>query len=339
MSRLRAAVAAVILSCVVLAACGGAAGSASGNPGAASGDPGASAGAALSPSPSTADDFPVTVDAANGSVEIPERPDTIVSLSPTATEMLFAIGAGNQVEAVDSHSNHPSEAPTTDLSGFEPNVEAVAGYQPDLVTISNDPGDLESSLTALDIPVLLLPAAETFDDSYDQIAQLGAATGHADEAADVVERMRDDIDKLAAEVGRPDPPLTYYHELDDTFYSATSDTFIGQVYDTFGLDNIADQAPADAGVYPQLSSEFIVDADPDLIFLADTKCCGQSPETVAERPGWDQITAVRNGAVIPLDDDVASRWGPRIVDLMRTVADAVAAHADIGGAAPDDAAS
>ncbi|MBW3605139.1 MAG: ABC transporter substrate-binding protein [Actinobacteria bacterium] len=275
--------------------------------------------------------YPVTVTAANGEVTISERPESIVTLSPTATEMLFAIDAGDQVAAADDFSNYPSEAPTTDLSGFEPNVEAIAGYEPDLVVIADDSGDLSAALAELDIPVMVHPAASTLDDAYQQIEQLGTATGHAAQAAALVEQLRSEIDKIVADVPTPDEPLTYYHELDDTYYSVTSDTFIGQIYELFGLRNIADGAGAGGGGYPQLSEEFIIDADPDLIFLADTKCCGQSAETVAERPGWEQISAVRNDAVIELDDDIASRWGPRIVDLVRTIGDAVTAHVEASG--------
>jgi iron complex transport system substrate-binding protein len=245
--------------------------------------------------------------------------------------MLFAIDAGDQVAAADSFSNYPSDAPTTDLQASEPNIEAIVGYAPDLVVFADDSGDLESSLAELDIQAMALPAAATLDETYDQITQLGAATGHADSAAALVERMRSDIDKIVAD--QPSPAgaaRTFYHELDDTYYSVTSETFIGQLYDLLGLRNIADDAPADAGVYPQLSSESIIDANPELIFLADTKCCGQSAATVAQRPGWEQIDAVANDAVIPLDDDVASRWGPRVVDLLRTIADAVQAPTDAG---------
>ncbi len=268
--------------------------------------------------------FPVTVQAANGPVTVERRPERIVSLSPTATEMLFALGAGDQVVAADEFSNYPPEAPTTDLSGFEPNVEAIAGYDPDLVVISNDPGDLEASLEALGIPVLLQPAAATLDDTYAQIEQLGRVTGNVEGAAELVATMRSGIEELLAQVPPLDRPLSYYHELDPTFFSVTSDTFIGQVYALAGLRNIADRAKGAGGGYPQLSAEFILEADPDLIFLADTKCCGQSAETVSERPGWAKLSAVRTGAVVELDDDVASRWGPRVVEFLRTVVDAVA---------------
>jgi iron complex transport system substrate-binding protein len=278
------------------------------------------------PSPSP---FPVTIVAANGSVTIDAKPTHIVSLSPTATEMLFAMGAGPQVVAVDAFSNYPPEAPTTDLSGVQPNVEAIATYQPDLVVIQYDPGHLIASLTALDIPVLEEPSAQTLDDAYVQIEQLGAATGNRDEADQEVVTMRSGIDQVVASLASSSSstsgePLTYYHELDDTYFSVTSSTFVGQVYALLGLQDIADQAKDASSGYPQLSAEYILDADPDLIFLADTKCCGQSAATVADRPGWGDLSAVRNGSVIGLDDDIASRWGPRVVDFLRVVADAVA---------------
>jgi iron complex transport system substrate-binding protein len=247
------------------------------------------------------------------------RPKRIVSLSPTATEMLFAIGAGDQVVAVDSNSNYPAEAPKTDLSAYQPNLEAIAGYKPDLVVYSDDPGELKAGLDKLSIPVLHQPAATKLDDTYAQFDQLGRATGHADEAGQLAASMRAEIAKIAA-ASRPERPLTYYHELDKNLYTATSKTFIGQLYGQLGLRNIADAADKDGTGYPQLSAEYVIKADPDLIFLADTKCCGQSARTVAARDGWEELTAVRTGGVVELDDDVASRWGPRVVDFLKTVA-------------------
>lgn len=273
--------------------------------------------------PSTEAAFPVTLTTANGDVTIDQRPDRIISLSPTATEMLFAIGADDQVIAVDDQSNFPPDAPTTELSGFEPNVEAIASYEPDLVVYSTEPGDLGSTLEGLGITTMLLPAATMLDDAYEQLEQLGRATGNTEAATAVVEDMRTEVDSIVSSVEMPQPPLTFYHELDDTYYSVTSQTFIGQLYGLVGLENIADAADDGGGGYPQLSAEYVIRADPDLIFLADTKCCGQSPATVAERPGWNSITAVRRRDVVPLDDDVASRWGPRIVEYLRTIADAV----------------
>jgi iron complex transport system substrate-binding protein len=265
-------------------------------------------------------EFPVTVEADNGPVTLEEEPDAIVSLSATATESLFAIGAGEQVLAVDDQSNFPAEAPVTDLSGFEPNVEAIAGYEPDLVIAAYDPGGLVDGLEKLDIPVLLQDAAPNLDAAYEQIETLGAATGNVEGAETVVDSMETEIEELVATVPGAQG-ATVYHELGPDFFSATSETFIGSVYTLFGLVNIADAAAgADAGGYPQLAGEFIVKSSPDLIVLADTKCCEQTADTVSKRPGWAQIEAVANGNIVEADDDIASRWGPRTVDFVELIA-------------------
>jgi iron complex transport system substrate-binding protein len=263
--------------------------------------------------------FPVTVTQASGEpVTIEQRPERIVSLSASNTETLYAVGAGDQVVAVDDQSDYPPDAPKTDLSGLTPNIEAISNYDPDLVVISDDADNLVESLTAIKVPVLAVPAAKTLDDVYAGMEALGKATGHSDEAADLVERTKSGLDKVVADTKKPATALTYYHELDTTLYSATSKTFIGQVYGLF-----ADPADVDAGGYPQLSNEAILQADPDLIFLADVQCCKQSAATVAARPGWNTLKAVKNGNVVELNDDLASRWGPRVVDLAQSIADAV----------------
>ena len=278
-------------------------------------------GSLTQPTPSSS--FPVTLTAANGSVTIASKPAAIVSLSPTATEMLFAIGAGGQVKAVDDQSNYPPQAPKTKLSSFQPNVEAIASYQPDLVVISGDLPGLSTSLHKLSIPVLVEPAAKGLEDSYAQITQLGLATGNTREAASLVSSMKSRIQAILASAPKFASPPTYYHELDNTDFTATSHTFIGTVYGLLGMKDIADAAAKKASDYPQLSAEYIIQTNPQIIFLADTKCCGQSPSTIRKRAGWNKITAVRDGHVIPLDDDIASRWGPRIVDFIQTVVNAL----------------
>ena len=246
-------------------------------------------------------------------------PSGIVSLSATATELLFAIGAGDQVVAVDDQSTYPEDAPTSALSGFTPNVEAIANYDPDLVVISYDPGDLVVGLEALGIDVLMQGAASAIDDTYSQIAELGDLTGHSDEAAALNAEIVAGLESLAE--GHPGAGMTYFHEVDSTLYSATSSTFLGQLYGLLGLENIADQADEDGWGYPQLSPEYVIDVGPDLIFLADAEW-GESAETVAARPGWDTMSAVQAGNVFPLDE-TAGRWGPRIVDFLTTVRAAV----------------
>jgi iron complex transport system substrate-binding protein len=307
----RAAEAAAVASLLVLAGCGS--------------DDGPAAMVDNSPEPtSPTAEFPVTVQAANGEVVVETEPARIVSLSPTATETLFAIGAGDAVVAVDDQSNYPPEAPVTDLSGFDPNVEAIAEYQPDLVLASGDgPSELTEGLHRLDVPAIVQPAAADLDAAYQQIEDIGAATGHPDEAAALVGGMQERIERVQADL--PDgPQLSVFHELGPDLYTASSDTFIGQVYKQLGLVNVADQAAEQAGTpYPQVSAEYLLSEDPDLVILADNQCCGVTPEQAAERPGWDRLTAVQNGTVVVVDEDVASRWGPRIPEFFEGVADAI----------------
>jgi iron complex transport system substrate-binding protein len=247
-------------------------------------------------------------------------PHRIVSLSPTVTEDLFAIGAGKQVVAVDSDSNYPQRAPHTKLSAYTPNVEAIANYHPDLVLISYDPGNFASQLRQLGIKVVNEAAAADLGQAYKEILGLGRITGHGNGAKAVVHSMKTNLAAIVRSVPKTRRHLRVYHELDPTYYSATSSTFIGSIYKLFGFQDIADAAGGTAGGYPQLSGEYIVAKNPQIIVLADTKCCQQSYATVAARPGWSTISAVQHHRVVLANDDVASRWGPRIVQFARTVA-------------------
>lgn len=259
----------------------------------------------------------------SSSVEVDE-PSRILSLSPTHTEMLFALDAGPQVIAVDSLSNYPveAEAVRTELSAYEPNVEAISAYEPDLVVIGDDFTGLAGQLDAIGIESWVSPAPSTLDDVYQQIEDLGRAIGRVDEAAATVGLMRSAVETILGQSPGLELDLTYYHELDDTNYSVTSNTFIGGLYSLFGLRNIADVSEGTSD-YPQLSAEFIVSQDPDLIFLADTVCCGVTAESVGARPGWGALSAVQNGLVFEMNDDLASRWGPRIVDYLWAISEAL----------------
>src|SRR6185437_11882265 len=250
--------------------------------------------------------FPVTVQAANGAVHVGARPGAIVSLSPTLTEMLYAIGAGGQVKAVDENSDYPAGAPRTKLNGFQPNLEAIVAFKPDLVVLSDNTNGLPQV--------------------YAEIDELGRATGHLPQAQHEDGAIAAGLHQIVAAAPHHAKPLTYYYELDQTYYSVTSDTFVGKLLALLGMRSIADTAKgaASSGGYPQLSSEFIVRANPDYVILADTVCCHQDAASVARRPGWSSLAAVKDGHVIGLNDDIASRWGPRIVDLLRTVGTALA---------------
>jgi iron complex transport system substrate-binding protein len=315
-TRTLPAIAAVAALAAVSAACSStSANSSSANSSAGSGAAGSGSSAG----------FPVTVTTTGGKVHLTSRPNAIVSLSPTATEMLYAIGAGTQVKAVDDNSDYPAAAPHTKLSAYQPNAEAIAAYKPDLVIISNDIGGIAAKLTALSIPVLQLPATSTVAGVYGEFTQLGAATGHMPQARTEDQKLRADISQIVASEPHHTAPLTYYYELGvDPYYSVTDSTFIGSLLSMLGMKSIADTAKgaAAAGGYPSLSAEFIVKANPDYIILSDTGSTagGQTFATVSARPGWSVLTAVKSKHIIMVNADIASRWGPRIVDLLQAVA-------------------
>ena len=305
----RAALAAIALT-TVLAACGD--------------DDPTDAAASSEPEPSAAESTTTTGATGSSDASGPTggAPERIVSMTPTGTETLYAVGAGDAVVAVDDYSNFPEGAPMTDLSAFEPNVEGIASYDPDLVLLSGDNEATAAALEELDIDVLLLQAPTELDEAYEQMTAIGEATGHADEAAELVAEVKGGIAEIVESTGDAAEGLTYYYELDPTYYSVTSATFIGQLFGLLGLENIADEAQAEASDYPQLSAEYIIQQDPDLILLADTKCCAQDATTLAARDGWSGLQAVQGKGVVELDDDIASRWGPRIVDLLEVVSEA-----------------
>lgn len=269
--------------------------------------------------------FPVTVTADNGEVTIPTEPTAIVSLSPSITEMLYAVGAGDQVGAVDASSDFPADAPVTELSGFRPNVEAIGALAPDLVFLARDRDDVVATLEGVGITVVLLEAPESLEDVYRQIETVAAATGHLDAGAEVAAEVESGIAALLSDVPERDEPLTYFYELTDEYNTLTSQTFIGAVLALAGLDNIADGVDPGAGSYPQLTAEYVLDTNPDVVFVAHADGSAPSADELSARPGWAELTAIVEGRVVALDPDIASRWGPRIVDLFDDVVRATAA--------------
>jgi len=279
--------------------------------------------------------IPLTTLSASGATK---RPSCVVSLSPTATETLFAIGAGSQVQAVDKDSNFPKKGlPSTRIDALNPSVESIIGVckstpahrskKPDVVIISYNANSIEQKLSAVGIKVINDPAPATLAGAYAQMNQLGRLTGHGASARHLVAHLKKVIAKDIASVpAHPTKNVSTYYELDPTFYSLTSSTFVGSLLKSLGVTNIADaQATSADGGYPQLTSEYIVSASPKLIFLADTICCSVNAASVAQRPGFSTISAVANGHVTGLSDDVASRWGPRLGLLMNQLTRAVKA--------------
>ena len=267
---------------------------------------------------------PVSVEGDAGRLVLDDRPERVVSLSATHTEILYAIGAGDRIVATDLTSNYPAEAATTTkVDAFNFNIEEIAATEPDLVITAFDFQGEVAALQAIGIPVLLLMPASNLDDTYEQIEILGDLTGRQSEAADLVSSMKTQIaDLVASTTGGS---LTMFHEVDNTLFSANSSTFLGDIYRLLGLSNIADAVPDEFGSgYVQLSEEYLFAEDPDLIFLGDASF-GESLETIGSRPGWNTLTAVQTGAVFELDGDIAGRWGPRTVDLVKDIVAAIEA--------------
>lgn len=320
--RARRAIAALatLATAVTLAAC-----TSSSSGSSASSSPAAS-GQATSASTAGAA-FPVTIKTSSGPVTIKSEPARIVSLSATATEDLYAVGAGKQVVAVDKSSNYPPGVPKTSLDGVTPNVEAIAGYNPSLVLTYADANGVVAGLKKLGVPVLVEPAATSLAGAYAEIEQIGQATGHAAQAQSVVTSMQGQIAADLKQAGTTHSDLSYFWEVSaNPYYSATSTTIFGQIVGMFGLKDIADAVAkaSDAG-YPELTEEYIVASKPQIIFLTDNDPGdgGQTSAVVARRPGWSAIPAVKNHEIVPLDDDVAARWGPRLPQLVAAIAAAV----------------
>jgi iron complex transport system substrate-binding protein len=239
--------------------------------------------------------------------------------------MLYAIGAGPQVKAVDSYSDYPPNAPKTTLNGYDPNVEAIAKYNPDLVVVASDSAGFNTQMADLKIPVIYDPAAANLTQAYAQYGPLGEATGHVAQAKTEVASIKAKIAHIVATTPHAKRGATYYYELEPDYYSVTSSTFVGQLFSLLGLKSIADSAKgvASSGGYPQLNAEFILKANPTYIFLADTICCKATAANVAARPGWSVLSAVKDHRIVPLNDDIASRWGPRITILLQDAANAL----------------
>jgi iron complex transport system substrate-binding protein len=289
---------------------------------AACGDDGDDGGAPPSPTPTVAAtaaaQYPLTLsDGMGRSVTLAAPPQRIASLSPAATEILFAVGAADQVAAVDMFSDYPPEAKTREqIDAFQPSVEAIAGARPDLVLVFYDPGNLVEGLTNANLTVFFLETPTSVEGVLEQIRLLGKATGHPQEAEELVDSMQQGISAVQGQLADVEQGPRLFHEVDNQLYTVAPDSFVGSLYTILNVQNIA------AGTnqaFPQLSQEAIIEADPAVIILGDA-AGGESAETVKARPGWGSISAVKNDRIYVVDPDIVSRPGPRLVDALETLA-------------------
>ena len=259
--------------------------------------------------------FPVTVERADGKeLTFDTPPQRIVSLSPGHTEILFAIGAGDQVVAVDTESDFPEEAAAkTKFDATSPDLEAIEGLDPDLVVVMDGPDELVQSLDQRGLPALWLELPVFLEDIFDQIDVLGEITGHRDQSDSLVDAMDGRVVAILDKVGATVGPRVY-HELDDELTTVSLDTFIGELYQILLAENVAGRSEEP---FPRLTLDDIVGGDPEVIIVTHS---GASPESVMERPGWQDIAAVKNDRVYAVDPDIVNRPGPRLVDGLETLA-------------------
>ena len=239
-------------------------------------------------------------------------PKRIISLSPSITEILFEIGSGNQVIAVDNLSNYPNEAPISDISAYDPNVEAISLLNPDLVILSYNIKNLKTALKKIGIETIYLPAPLNFEDILDQIDYLGLQTGNEDKAKKLISKMKNRM-KTLQKLRENETATKIYHEIDPNYYSPSKFSFIGDIYQKLNYKNVADKADISNLGYPKLSPELIISENPDLIVLPGKD--NKYVEKVKLRPGWSYIEAVKKNNFLLTNNDIASRWGPRILNF------------------------
>ena len=239
-------------------------------------------------------------------------PKRIISLSPSITEILFEIGSGNQVIAVDNLSNYPNGAPISDISAYDPNVEAISLLNPDLVILSYNIKNLKAALKKIGIETIYLPAPLNFEDILDQIDYLGLQTGNEDKAKKLISKMKNRM-KTLQKLRENEKATKIYHEIDPNYYSPSKFSFIGDIYQKLNYKNVADKADISNLGYPKLSPELIISENPDLIVLPGKD--NKYVEKVKLRPGWGYIEAVKKNNFLLTNNDIASRWGPRILNF------------------------
>ena len=271
-----------------------------------------------SPAPTEAPAFPLTVEDAEGTaITIRAAPSRIVSYSPGATEILFAIGAGDRVAATDEFSDYPPEAlalPKLAYSGPDP--ERALALEPDLVLMASQQREQVGQFRDLGMTVLYLREPESLEGVYEAVARLGAITGNRGEADALAASMRGRAEAVAAAVADAEAEPRVFFELTADLYTVGPDTFVGVLLTLSRGRNVAEGALTP---FPQLGAEAVIAADPQVVLLADAEW-GETPEKVCARPGWDAISACREGRVHPVDGDLTSRPGPRIVDGLEQVA-------------------
>ena len=276
-------------------------------------------------SATTSAGFPLSVtDGLGWEVTIAAVPGRIVSLAPSNTEILFAVGAGAEVVGVTKYCNYPAEAQSREqIGGFSAktiSIEKIVALKPDLVVAGDESHQpVIDALVELGIPVVALKAG-TFEDVYRNIELVGQVTGHDEQAREVVKDMRQRVDAVVANVAgipQAERPRVFWEVFDEPLMTAGPSTFIGQMIDLAGGVNVfADLAEE----YPEISVEEVVRRNPAVIMGPNSHGDKLTPELIAQRPGWAGIAAAQAGRIVLIDGDIASRPGPRLPEALESIA-------------------
>ena len=264
------------------------------------------------------------VDGLGRTVSLPVAPMRIISLAPSNTELLFAVGAGPQVVGRDEFSDYPAEAQNVASVGGSMgkySLEQIAALKPDLILAAeiNTPEQVKS-MEDLGLNVYFLSNPVDLKGVLENISFIGSLVGKEKEASQLTENLQTRIDTITSAINSQDQPVKVFYELDGTSdpakpWTVGSGTYIDELISMAGGVNVASEAGPG---YLQLSQEALIVADPEVILLGDA-AYGVTPESLAERTGWSNILAVVNGRVYAFDDNLVSRPGPRLVDGLELI--------------------
>ncbi|MEX2375465.1 MAG: ABC transporter substrate-binding protein [Dehalococcoidia bacterium] len=265
----------------------------------------------------TPDPTPISIVDSSGFTFVLDSPaQRVISHSPAATEILFAIGAGSQVVARDNFSNYPAEVSTLpEVAYSSPEPEQDLAHDPDLVILSGRQRASVEQFRGLDIPIFFLEEPTDLAGVMGNIRIIATLTGHEAAAEELIAALEARLSAVSERLEAVTEGPRVFYELTDNLHTVSPASFIGSALSLLKVRNIAAGAE---GAFPQLSSEAVVDADPEVILMADASFV--PVESVPGRPGWSGITAVVDGRIYPVDGDIMSRPGPRIVDGIEELA-------------------
>ena len=260
--------------------------------------------------------FPMTLtDQMGREVTIENLPERIVSLAPSNTEILFALGLEDKIVGVTDYCDYPEAAKNKEkIGGFsEPNIEKIVSLKPDLVLATDMHQKPVEELEKLNIPSVVLDPKD-FDDMFDSIEIIGKATGHQNEAMMLVKDLKErikNVEDTVAKIPTDKQPKVYYELWPSPITSTGPGTFVDDIIQRAGGENIAKDAKK---AYPQYSQEMIVAKNPDIIIFSHHGSSNQSVEDILTRQGWENISAIKNEKVVYLDENLVQRATPRLVD-------------------------